>query len=91
MCVAPTVMEVVVRSGWEIWKEGAQVWQDKSDKWWIEMDLVQEWIKEAKGQWDGKVPVWYRGLVGNISPGEMWDLVSGKNIIQDQFWEWCDQ
>lgn len=91
MCVASSVCEVVVKSGWEVWKNADRVYQNKEGKWWIEHELVQEWVKEAKGEWEEKVNVRYRGLLGGISPEEMWALVNERNITKDQFEKWCDQ
>lgn len=64
MCVALSVCKVVVKSRWEVWKNADRVYQNKGGKWWIEHELVQKWVKEAKGEWEEKVNVRYRGRLG---------------------------
>lgn len=91
MCVAPTVMEVVVRSGWEHWKSGDRVFQNEYGRWWVDNDRVKEWVEDAKNEWGKKVPSRYEGLVGGISPKEMFELAGRRNITLEQFKLWCNQ
>jgi hypothetical protein len=89
-CVAGDVYTVVTESK-KRWAHRQGVQWTAEGRWYIDHEVVEDWMKQAREEWKTMVPAMYDGALKDVDMNEVWRLVTEKAMSKEQFLDWLDQ